>query len=64
MHARAPGGLANGFRIVPVVLTAFDIRFDVLRWNETHRLTERGKSRARGARLLQASIAISVAGNA
>src|SRR5271165_3957719 len=43
MHARAPRRLADGFGVVPVVLAAFDVRFDVLRRNETRLVAERGQ---------------------
>ena len=43
MHAGTAGGLANRLGVVAVVLAAFDIGFDVLRRDETWRVTERGQ---------------------
>ena len=43
MHARTPGGLADRFGVVAIVLAAFDIGFDVLRRDETHHVAERGQ---------------------
>jgi hypothetical protein len=43
MHAGTPGGLANRFGVVAVVLAAFNTGFDVLRRCETWCVTERGQ---------------------
>src|ERR1700727_2362247 len=43
MHAWSPGGLADRFGVVAIVFAAFDIGFDVLRWDETYRVAERGQ---------------------
>src|SRR4051794_18360061 len=43
VHARPPRRFADRFSIVTVVLAAFDIGFDVLRWNKTYLMAERGQ---------------------
>src|ERR1700722_11388601 len=43
MHAWSPGRLADRFGVVAIVFAAFDIGFDVLRWDETYRVAERGE---------------------
>ena len=43
MHALTPGGLADRFGVVSIVLAAFDKGFDILRRDETHRVAERGQ---------------------
>src|SRR5437764_876530 len=43
MHAGPPRGLADRFGVVAVVLAALDVRLDVLRWNETRPVAERGQ---------------------
>jgi hypothetical protein len=41
MHARPPRGFTDRRGVVAVILAGFDIRLDVLRWDQTHRMAER-----------------------
>jgi hypothetical protein len=43
MHPRPPGRLADCFGVVSIVFSTFDVGFDVLGRDKTHRVAERGQ---------------------